>query len=291
MNAFGAINLEQPLRDICEKRSHPVSHGVMTRAMANEIAHEAGLSIPELALALVHWASSFAVIPISGFRVGAVAVGESGALYFGANMEFAGEALSFSLHGEQAAVNNAWINGETSISNLAVNAAPCGYCRQFLNELSAHDPLDILLPNTPKRCLTEYLPHAFGPADLGITNRLLNPQDNGLSCPSSDPVVSTALAAANASYAPYTQTYTGIALQSDDGTIISGRLAENAAYNPSLSPMVSALSHMTLYMEKKPTVARAVLVEAKGPASQVNACKAVLGTINPDIKLEIFRAS
>ena len=60
----------------------------------------------------------------------------SGNLYFGANYEFPGQALSFTVHAEQAATMHAISFGETGIDLLAVSAAPCGYCRQFLNELT-----------------------------------------------------------------------------------------------------------------------------------------------------------
>ena len=61
---------------------------------------------------LLPWASSFAVVPVSGFAVGAVAFGASGALYAGANLEFAGSPLGASVHAEQAAIANAWLRGE-----------------------------------------------------------------------------------------------------------------------------------------------------------------------------------
>ena len=50
--------------------------------------------------------------PHSNFYVGAIAVGDSGNFYFGANMEFVGVPLSASIHAEQSAVMNAWIHGE-----------------------------------------------------------------------------------------------------------------------------------------------------------------------------------
>ena len=90
--------------------------------------------------------------------------------------EFQNAALSFTVHAEQSATNNAWLNGESGIQALAISAAPCGYCRQFLYELITASQLNILLPHsntvllpyslTP---LTTFLPDAFGPGDLGIT--------------------------------------------------------------------------------------------------------------------------
>lgn len=267
-------------------------HGYLSAEDAASLAAQEGMTIVELAYSLLDAAKAYAVVPISGFQVGAVAVGNSGALYYGANMEFTGEALSFSVHGEQAATNNAWLNGETGIANLAINAAPCGYCRQFLYELNTASALNIEITDTTE-LLTWFLPDAFGPQDLGITGGLLDAQDHGLSISGDDEVVFAALAAANASYAPYTKTYSGIALVRDDG-VFTGRVAENAAYNPSLSPLESALSFMTLYSGKSPydyPPTRCVLVQAEGQADQTGVTGDVLSTVAPDVTLEVYTAT
>src|SRR5436305_3485667 len=106
-----------------------------------------------------------AVPPISNFYVGVVALGTSGNIYYGANYEFPGEALSFTVHAEQAAVVNAMAHGETGLQTIAVSAAPCGYCRQFLNELTTASTLQILMPDREPMLLSSLLPAAFGPTD------------------------------------------------------------------------------------------------------------------------------
>ena len=63
---------------------------------------------------------------ISGFRVGAVAVGESGTSYLGGNVEFRHQGLEHVIHAEEFAITNAINHGERSISHLAVSMAPCG---------------------------------------------------------------------------------------------------------------------------------------------------------------------
>ena len=130
-------------------------------------------------LTLLPQAAAFARPPISNFRVGAIARGTSGKLYFGTNVEFAGEALSFTVHAEQSAVVNAWMSGETGIDVVATSAAPCGYCRQFLNELLTARELLVVMP-TGSRPLSELLPDSFGPRDLGIDGGLLQPENHGL---------------------------------------------------------------------------------------------------------------
>lgn len=258
----------------------PAVNGVVPAAVAAQLAQQQGISLQQLALNLVGAATSYARAPISGFQVGAVAIGGSGALYYGANLEVVGEALSFTLHAEQAAISNAWINGEQGVLTLAISAAPCGYCRQFLYELVDAATLQVQLPNTAAQLLTYYLPDPFGPHDLGVEGGLMQPQFNNLTVAQDlDPCATAALAAANASYSPYTFTYAGVALQTMDGTICTGRYAENAAYNPSLSPLEGALSQLVLHGQEYGEVVEAVLVQNGGGADQTDATKNVLLSI------------
>src|SRR5258708_27447506 len=196
---------------------------------------------------LIPLAQKFAIPTISNFFVGAVSHGLSGSLYFGANYEFPGQALSFTVHGEQAATAHAISFGETGIDLLAVSAAPCGYCRQFLYELTTASSLQIILPNTPTTLLTTLLPDAFGPADLGITAALISPQAHGMTLPDTiDDVTQAALNAANSSYAPYSLSYAGAALKTSDGNIYTASGAENPAFNPTMSPLEAAVVTLTI---------------------------------------------
>jgi cytidine deaminase len=283
-----------------------------------------GIPIEQLMLDLIPMAQSYAIPPISNFFVGAVSHGKSGALYFGANYEFPGAALSFCVHGEQAATAEAINFGDGGIDILAISAAPCGYCRQFLYELTTASQLRIVLPNTPPALLTSLLPDAFGPGDLGVTAALMSPQDHhlklvdpgasphpphplhptaptpagqGTSAINSthpepgDPVVAAALKAANASYAPYSSSYAGVALRAGDGTVYSGAVAENAAFNPSMSPLEAAVVSLAINGGKKyADIADAVLVEVAGAvASQVSATKAVLAAMT-GVPLRVYAA-
>jgi cytidine deaminase len=255
----------------------------------------AGIPIEQLMLDLIPLAKTFAIPPISNFFVGAVSLGKSGALYLGANYEFPGQALSFTVHGEQAATAEAIFFGETGIDKLAVSAAPCGYCRQFLYELTTASTLQILLPNTPAALLTSLLPDAFGPGDLGVTAALMSPQRHGLKLadpPPGDPLVDAALRAANVSYAPYSLSYAGVALRAADGGIYSGSVAENAAFNPSLSPLEAAVVSLAINGGKKyGDITDAVLVEVAGAvASQIAATKAVLAAMTA-VPLRVYAAA
>jgi cytidine deaminase len=249
-----------------------------------------GVPLEQLMLDLIPMAKTFAIPPISNFFVGAVAHGLSGSLYFGANFEFPGQALTCSVHGEQAATVNAIAHGESGINLLAVSAAPCGYCRQFLNELTTADQLQIIIPNVPTTPLTTLLPNAFGPADLGITAALMSPQSNGLTLPDPiDDVTNAALRAANTSYVPYSLSYAGVALKTGDGSIYTGSVAENAAFNPSMSPLEAAVVTLAINGGKKYSdIVDAVLVEAAdSKASQISATRDVLGTMT-NVPLRVF---
>lgn len=240
-------------------------------------------------LDLIPEAKRFAIPPISNFFVGAAARGTSGKIYLGANFEFPGEALSFCVHAEQAAVVQAMAGGESGIEMIAVSAAPCGYCRQFLYELTTASTLRVQIPGREPALLSELLPAAFGPADLGVDAALMSPQSHGLALDAPDELAAAALEAANASYAPYTNGYAGVALRTRDGAIFRGSLAENAAYNPSMSPLEAAIVNLVLNGQKSyADIAEAVLVEAAStPVSQEGATRAVLRTIG-DIPLRRY---
>jgi cytidine deaminase len=267
-----------------------MSGGYIPAAEVAARLRETGMTIEQFLLSLVPQAQKYAIPPISNFFVGAVALGTTGSAYFGANYEFVGQALSFTVHGEQAATANAILHGETGMQMLAVSAAPCGYCRQFLYELTTASTLQILLPNTPPTLLTSLLPDAFGPGDLGVTAALMSPQSHNLKIDSDDPVVRAALAAANASYAPYTFSYAGVALRTRDGEIYAGQVAENAAFNPSMSPLEQAVVNLVICGGKTyDDIADAVLVEAaQSKASQVDATSDVLATIT-SVSLRVFQ--
>jgi cytidine deaminase len=268
--------------------------------------------IGKLMMQLLPLATEYAVAPVSRYQVGAVAAGMPRGtggwcnLYLGANFEFNNAALSFTTHAEQAAVNNAWLSGEPGIQMLAVSAAPCGYCRQFLYELVTAQQLSILVPKRKGSStynsapLTTFLPDAFGPKQLKVAGGLMDHRvcSHKLKLKSrgqTDPVIAAALDAASRSYAPYTTgksfNYAGVAVQLEDGAIYAGRHAENAAYNPSLSPFQSALSFLNM---ARPFVAakvrRCVLVEVPTLASQRSVTQAALAACAPGVRLDYHTA-
>ena len=269
--------------------------------------------IGALMMQLLPVARQYAMVLVSDFPVGAVAAAlpnpDTGwcSLYLGANFEFPHAALSFTIHAEQSATNNAWLNGEQGIQLLAISDAPCGHCRQFLYELVTAQQLSILLPTKPDAVtytstpLAELLPRPFGPRNLGVTGGLMDPQfcSHNLALGSraqGDAVIDAALRAASGSYAPYqiggSHAYAGVAVQLEDGSIYPGRHAANAACNPSLSSLQSALTFMKMSQPLEATcvVKRCVLVEVPTLASQRCATQAALAGYAPTLQLEYYPA-
>lgn len=283
-----------PIRDALERIRG--QGGMLRPAQVQRIATALALDIEPLMLELLPLAACFAVAPVSDFRVGAIVAGPGRfpTLYFGANLELAGGALGFSVHAEQAAINHAWLQGEHLIARLAVTAAPCGHCRQFIAEMHGARSLRILLPGSqPVFSLGELLPAAFGPDDLKVRERLLQPvRPRRLRFEEHDSLVRAAANAAAQSHAPYSRALAGCALQLDNGAVAIGRSAENAAYNPTLPAISSALSAAVLQngLEALHRVARAVLVQTAGGANQAALTRAVLGTCSPNAVLECSTA-
>jgi cytidine deaminase len=264
--------------------------GSLSPRQARMIAEVAGLDDDGLLRALLPIATAYARPPISGFFVGAVLRGESGAVHCGANMEFPGTSPWTSLHAEQAAIAQAWSAGERAVTALAVSAAPCGLCRQFLTELGDPSDLTLLLPEAPRTTLAELLPRAFGPTALGHTAGLLSAprREIMLEYTDDDEVVEAALAAAQRSYAPYSGTEAGVALRLRSGAIVTGAYAESAAHNPGLPPLQMALSRRVFEGREGDEIVGAVLV-AVGHAQidHVAVTRTLLTAVAPGIRLHL----
>ena len=162
---------------------------------------------------LLPMAKLYCAPTISDFQVGAVAKARMSdnaggiALFLGANIEFPAQALTQTIHAEQSAIINAWLQGATQIDGIAVTVTPCGCCRQFLYELEGSQSLKVILPNqiggkTTQHNLLDLLPAAFGPRELGsATGLMASPAqlaDLNLKLSSNDPFVLGAMAATSA---------------------------------------------------------------------------------------------
>lgn len=112
--------------------------------------------------------------PYSQYRVGAALQAEDGRVFVGTNVENASYGLA--ICAERSAIAAAVAQGARRFTAIAIvsggahPASPCGMCRQVLAEFP---------PGFVVRCVSEsgetlestteaLLPHAFGPASLGI---------------------------------------------------------------------------------------------------------------------------
>ncbi len=223
-----------------------IDKAVLKAEQAIEIKKKESLSEDELCEVLVNIAKSYSIAPISEFYVGAVIEADSGNYYLGANYEFCESFLNQSIHAEQAAVINAYYNGENCIKKIVVNYLPCGHCRQFLEETRKTADFRVLVPSDGvDSSLPELLPFAIGPEALGVSVKFLDRnRDYGFrnSTPSLEDVAR--LVAKHNCYTPYTKLESGVALRTEKGEIVWGVAIENMAYNPSLTPMHFALSQL-----------------------------------------------
>lgn len=249
--------------------------------------------VEKLMVDLLPVAQTYSHSPISQYRVGAVVRGASAALYLGTNIEVPGQTLGFAVHGEQAAVANAFMHEEGGLTALAVTAPPCGHCRQFLSELPHSGELKIWVKDEAPTTLGALLPAPFGPANLGVADRLFTGKkaDLKMIAPTADMLSTAALAAAGMAYAPYTKSLAGVAVLSLSKTVYTGSYIESAAYNPSLSPLQAALVGLVMSGEKLSNIYSAVLVEMeKAPISQRSATQAVLDSIAPEARMRCIPA-
>ncbi len=113
-----------------------------------------------------------AYAPYSNFQVGAALLGESGAIYWGCNVENA--TYGGTVCAERNAIADAARNGERKVVACLVitdhhrATPPCGICRQVLREFARDLPI---VSHTVGGLRDEWtlealLPVSFGPEDL-----------------------------------------------------------------------------------------------------------------------------
>ncbi|HHW7568055.1 TPA: cytidine deaminase [Mannheimia haemolytica] len=252
-------------------------HGQLSYEVVDELCEKFKRSRVELALYCIAIAACYAVTPVSDFNVGAVAIGKNGDFYFGANQEFSGECMQQSVHAEQSAISHAFLAGETLITDVVVNYTPCGHCRQFMNELNSAASLKVHLPHSQDNLLHSYLPDSFGPKDLGIEKVLFDEQPQQFEV-KGDHLQQAAIFAANNAYAPYSNAFSGVALQVGE-RIVCGKYTENAAFNPTFLPLQSALNYRLFLGLADIPVTRVVLAEAKGSLSSYAMTQALVKSL------------
>jgi cytidine deaminase len=271
----------------------PGYSGRIPASVARELASSENLTADTLLSELIPLSRSYSFAPISNFYVGAVVCGANGDLYTGANIEIPGQCLGFAVHAEQSACSNAYMHNEKAITVLAVGGAPCGHCRQFINEMSPDGSILIMNPNGSSAKLSSLLPAAFGPAALGMKHGALPVEETDLklTSQSGDELTLAALDAARRSYAPYSKSPAGVALRTGRGRIYRGSYIENVAFNPSLSPLQTTLAALIAGGGTFSEISAVMLVELDKPTiSQRAVTETVLAAIAPSAKLQLIHA-
>ena len=117
-------------------------------------------------------ASVWAYCPYSRFPVGAAVLTEGGVIVAGCNVENASYGLT--ICAERNAVFRAVADGATAIRAVVVftptpePTAPCGACRQVLNEFGPEAEVFCVCegPRIIRATVASLLPRAFGPQNL-----------------------------------------------------------------------------------------------------------------------------
>jgi cytidine deaminase len=268
----------------------PEFSGRIPPSAVEALAKSENTGVDDLMLGLLPLAQSYSRAPISNFFVGVVVRGASGSLYLGANIEIPGQCLGFAVHAEQSSLSNAYMNSEPSVISLAVDGAPCGHCRQFMEEISPAGEILVVIPNQPPAKLSSILPAAFGPGALGAKQGAvpIRKWNLALTGGASNAQTAAALDAACRSYAPYSQSPAGVALRTTSGRVLQGCYIENVAFNPSLSPLQTALVQVIAAGHDYSAISAVTLVEVQGAKiSQRAVTETVLAAVAPQVKLEV----
>ena len=122
----------------------------------------------EMLFKVANEAKENAYAPYSNFKVGAALLSKTGKIYSGCNIENA--SYSLTCCAERVAIFNAISQGETEFdtfiitSNTKAPIAPCGACRQVMNEFFDENVTIVLTNQTNKRkelSIKQLLPYAF----------------------------------------------------------------------------------------------------------------------------------
>ena len=181
-----ALNdFQDPVRKILQ--TIPEQAGRLSAPQCVELMTHLKIDAEELLIRLLPLAKLYAVVPVSQFQVGAVAMADSFSnegrydIFLGANLEFMHQPLNQSIHAEQSATMNAWHQGAGYLKAIATSETPCGHCRQFLYEFEKNADLMVITLQGKNRAyrktaLSDLLPEAFGPLDLSNRSGLMSPE-------------------------------------------------------------------------------------------------------------------
>jgi cytidine deaminase len=144
------------------------------------------MSAPLIAAALA--VSAHAHAPYSGFGVGAAVLLSDGSIVTGCNFENASSGLTLCAETVALAAVNAQgklrevreiavIGGafRDGVISGSAPVRPCGRCRQIIHEAATLSAVDVMIhcasadgKHVEAHLISDLLPFAFGPADLGL---------------------------------------------------------------------------------------------------------------------------
>nr|WLJ60565.1 sxtB protein [Alexandrium pacificum] len=274
------------------------TRGILGKPEVEHLRLQTGLGDDAILQKLLPHAKDMALPQASGYQVGAAALGASGRIYLGFNLELSGLPPQLCVHAEQAAVYLAVDAGEEKVVTLATSATPCGHCRQFMLEMYGAPELRVVCPEQAPASLKELVPDPFGPHHLDVPAVLLQAHSHKLKLArqpqASDTLTTLALAAACRSYAPLGSP-AGMALRMRDGTLSDGFAVWSVAFNPGLTtagPLQGALVKLIAqgYRDFQ-EIEAAVLVEQEGePVAFAEFWSAALQKIAPKAQLDVVYA-
>lgn len=263
----------------------------LSGAEARRIADRFGLGDDDLLLHLLPLAHRVARPAISGFRVGAVGrTAGRGDLILGGNIEVPGAALHHTLHAEGFVAIRAWQRGE-ALAALAIGEAhPCAHCRQVLAEFAAAGRMILLDPLGHRLDLDRLYPWPFDPAYLGQAGASAGVEAwPGLIPPADLPTAVAALlrASGRASHAPYSGCPAAVAVEGPGG-LFAGGVIESVAFNPTLTPLQTALVALVAGGGEPAAITRAWLVQPEeGAVDLARTTADLLAAIAPGAALTV----
>ncbi len=260
---------------------------ILSKTDVASLKKKLNVSTEQLLVELLPTAKANARPPISNYYVGAVGLTKSGKIIFGNNLEFKNVPINQTVHAEQFLTILTLLEGD-ELDRIAVSAEPCGFCRQFLNEIKgASKKLKVLVPGKKPKYLGQLLPDSFGPDNLGMKESIYSVRNNKVKLvdKTKDELVLVALENANKSYSPYSNSYSGVGIKMKEGQVYGGFYIENAAYNPSVQPIIVAIIKLVSQGKQYNQIKEVVLVEKKNPTvKQLDISRDLLKAISPKAK-------
>jgi cytidine deaminase len=175
--AISSAPSAQQILEVLQKYIRPTQI-IVKPGTVRAIRRELDLPYEQVRYQLAVLAAARRSTPISNFPVGAAGFTSDGTAILGANIEFRGAALNFSIHAERSVLLMANEAGQR-IVELYSTVTPCGGCRQWLNEIDGAENLKIVSRERNGQyfgvTLKELLPKAFGPLAMGQKG-LLHPK-------------------------------------------------------------------------------------------------------------------